>query len=99
MLKTHKIDTLLILFCLIGCATKLDPGAEKVRTAKSDPPSNCEELGTVRGNADPLIGGEPTGIIQMRKAALEKGGNYVRMEGYQNSVTVFGTVYKCPDSK
>ena len=94
--------TFLLLFAVLvtftACAIALTDAGKAVRVMKSDPPSNCREIGGVTGSAGGLQG-DPK-VIQnakndMRNNAAKMGANYVRFETASiNSVT--GTAYRCP---
>lgn len=84
-------------FLLVGCSTALTDSGKRVQLMKSDPPSECTEVGGVDGRS----GSEDTAKNDMRNKAAELGANYVRYEstGYPNfgwGRTVNGTAYKCP---
>jgi hypothetical protein len=82
----------------------ITPAGQQVRLMKGDPPAACEELKSVEGSDS---GFTPSGANQdqakarLRNAAGRLGGNYVRMETVEkreNTVTVHGTAYRCPET-
>ena len=99
MLKKQCV--LAVIFLVCGCSVTLKPGAENIKVMKSDPAPGCEELGSVRGAATIASGDIEQPKNDLRNKALEKGGNYVRMDVvvYHPGGTVAGidaTVFKCP---
>lgn len=102
---------LLGLFALGGCsAIQINPGAELVRLTKTDPGKECQYLGDITGHQSGNglmsdVDRETGGRNDLKNKAAAIGGNMVviltdREErnyyGKQRSVTLAGTVYKCP---
>ncbi len=86
-------------FVIIGCGTSavLSDAGRQVKTIKSDPANDCEEIGTVKGEA--RYGNHDAAKIIMRNNAATKGANLVRFETYTEkagNVLYTGTAYKCP---
>lgn len=88
-----------VLVLIAACAVPLSEGGKKVRLMKADPPAECQERGSVRGQAD---GANSTATLErakndMRNNAAAMGANYVRMETAQaDTGEVSGTAYSCP---
>ena len=95
---TKLICSLALLLSLTACSVALQPGAEKINLAKSDPASECKELGDVTGSSN--FGMENV-KNDLRNQALKLGANFVRMETVMNNpqgslVIMTGTAYVCP---
>lgn len=91
-----KIVTLLsITCCLVACAfskeIKLDPGAENVRVAKSDPPDNYKPIGTITGVDGGGCGyygyfGEYNNAVKdLQNKAHKMGGTYAQIVTIRDS--------------
>lgn len=92
------LTTLIFLLSLTACSVALQPGAEKINLAKSDPAPECKELGDVKGSSN--FGMENV-KNDLRNQALGLGANFVRMETVMNNpkgslITMTGTAYACP---
>lgn len=90
----QKMIPLIFLF-LSGCATALTTEGSKVKLMKNDPPSNCKEIGSVKGLTRGT-GDMEVAKNEMRNEAAEKGANYVRYESAQEAVSASGTAFLCP---
>lgn len=98
-----KVGMVSLVVSAVGCASApkvLTDTGRSVKLMKSDAPSDCKELGAVRGEAQ-LWETEEAAKNRMRNNAAKMGANYVRMETVEkNSDTGFrlytGTAYNCP---
>lgn len=64
---------------------------------KSDPPAECEEVGSVSASGYKCFGGdEACAKDSMRNDAADMGANYVRYETYNPNSGGSGTAYRCP---
>ncbi len=95
----------ILFLAFAGCAVALSEAGSTVKLMKSDPPSECQELGEVRGRATASGGAlDPAATLEQSKNALrnkaaEMGANYVRWEaGDSVGGVVTGTAYRCPTS-
>jgi hypothetical protein len=77
----------------VGCfGGPLTEGGAHVRTVTSDPPLNCQELGSVKG-----VGyGADDAKDDARNKTAKMGGNVLRLEGIGQSIGLVGTAFKCP---
>ena len=81
---------------LTACGGSLTAEGAKVKLMKSDPPPNCNEVGSVEGRG---LGPDHVEKAKnvMRNHAAERGGNYVRMETLDtDNGYATGTAYHCP---
>jgi hypothetical protein len=67
---------------------------------KGDPPSACQELGSVKGESGwfQYTDLSVKAKASMRNNAAKIGANYVRLETAVGEGVVTGTAYQCPES-
>jgi hypothetical protein len=99
----------LLLMCVVattfaGCATTLKPGAEKVKISENSAPTLCTKIDPPYTYDLYDLGGttedQKANIreIYFKNAALDKGGNYVKLEKLSANRSV-GTIFRCPPSE
>jgi len=95
----NYLSQLLSVLVLSGCAVALKPEAEKVKVMKSDPPSECKDLGVLVS----MMNYEGYNRNELRNRAADLGGNYLRIDsvlaegGKSNRTQLTGTAFKCPN--
>ncbi len=99
------LRTTLLLSLLSACAPyEQAPGPKDpkdVQLVKTEPPTECKELGDIVGEAPNGPGAESRSKMNLREKAAQMGANYVRWETFQISedpprTTINGTAYLCP---
>jgi hypothetical protein len=73
-------------------ARVLSAEGKNVRSATSDPPAGCQEIGNIQGIGYTFDEAKD----DARNKTAEKGGNYLRLEAMGRSVGVVGTAFRCP---
>lgn len=100
MTKFHVSASILVsLLFSAGCATALDPAAERVRLVPAEQKRDCESLGVV--TADQQLGPYKSrnSMNQLLNEVVRRGGNAVYLVSQGQSgidgVSVTGEALKC----
>jgi hypothetical protein len=101
----QRLRALLLLGLVSACAPHeqgLEPRDPKdVLLVKTEPPSTCQQLGPLVGEAPNGPGAESKAKTNLREKAAQMGANYVLWETFEISedpprTTIHGTAYLCP---
>jgi hypothetical protein len=100
-----RLRTILLLALVSACAPNErapEPkDAKDVQLIKTEPPSTCQEIGPLVGEAPNGPSAESKAKTNLREKAAQMGANSVRWETFEISedpprTTIHGTAYLCP---
>lgn len=91
-----RLFVITVVLSLVGCSSaELSPEAQAVKLMKNDPPSNCKEVGSIDSEGMGY-GGDDVKRARLRNRAVEKNGNYIRIDAMTAQENYKATVFKCP---
>jgi hypothetical protein len=100
-----RLRAILLLALVSACAPNQQgpepKDAKDVQLVKTEPPSTCQEVGSLVGEAPNGPGAEGKAKTNLREKAAQIGANYVLWETFEISedpprTTIHGTAYLCP---
>lgn len=82
---------------LTGCGSHpVLPTTKDIEVSRAEPAKACENLGLVEGRTATTAGTQEEALEDMKKDAVKKGANYVRMETIgAMGTSVRGTAFYC----
>jgi hypothetical protein len=85
------------LVFVVGCSSHpVLPQTKDIKVSRDNPSKSCQDLGLVEGRTLTNSGSTEEALEDMKKDAVKKGANYIKMETMgAMGTSVRGTAYFC----